>query len=260
MALAMSAGAACGDSDGDRTAAPGSLPASGPDGGDHAGADSAGQPTATLAFPAERPASTVIVAHVAGPSIVARSSPDGGGEVVVELTNPTPVGGPLAFQLVDAEIDGAPDWLEVQLPIRPNGSTGWIPRAEVELSRNPFLIEIDTGDHRLDVFREGVPWISTRVAIGTGETPTPIGRFYIIELLEPPVPGGPYGSFAFGLSGFSETLTTFAGGDGVIGIHGTNDPASLGSDVSHGCIRVGNQTIEAMAGVIPLGTPVVIRT
>jgi lipoprotein-anchoring transpeptidase ErfK/SrfK len=96
------------------------------------------------------------------------------------------------------------------------------------------------------------------VAIGTGATPTPLGRFYIIELLQPPDPTGPYGPFAFGLSGFSETLTSFAGGDGVIGIHGTNDPVALGTDVSHGCIRMANDVIETLAGVIPLGTPVAI--
>ena len=94
----------------------------------------------------------------------------------------------------------------------------------------------------------------TTVAIGTGATPTPIGDFYIIELLRPPTADGPYGPFAFGLSGFSETLTDYAGGQGVIGIHGTNDPASLGSDVSHGCVRVDNDVITEMAGELPLGT------
>ena len=65
-------------------------------------------------------------------------------------------------------------------------------------------------------------------------------------------------SFAFGLSGFSETLTSFRGGDGVIGIHGTDEPEALGTDVSHGCVRVDNDVITSMAGLIPLGTPVII--
>lgn len=230
------------------------------DRGDPAGTDRSGR--------ISQPPPAVIVAHATGPSIVVRSAPADAAEPVVELPNPTEVGGPLAFQVVESVSDDPERmeaaaqgrWLEVHLPIRPNGSTGWVRRDEVELSRNPFRIEIDTGDHRLEIFRENEPWLGTTVAIGTGETPTPIGEFYIIELLQPPSPDGVYGPFAFGLSGFSETLTSYAGGDGVIGIHGTNDPAALGTDVSHGCIRVANQTIEAMAGVIPLGTPVIITT
>ena len=53
-------------------------------------------------------------------------------------------------------------------------------------------------------------------------------------------------------------LTEFAGGDGQIGIHGTNDPASIGHDVSHGCIRVPNQVMEELNRILPLGTPVVV--
>jgi hypothetical protein len=62
----------------------------------------------------------------------------------------------------------------------------------------------------------------------------------------------------FGLSGFSDVLTSFGGGEGVIGIHGTNAPGKLGSNVSHGCVRVDNVTITKMARSLPLGTPVEI--
>lgn len=60
----------------------------------------------------------------------------------------------------------------------------------------------------------------------------------------------------YGLSGFSNVLTEFNGGDGVIGIHGTNDPSSIGRDVSHGCIRMSNTGITTLAATLPLGTPV----
>ena len=51
-------------------------------------------------------------------------------------------------------------------------------------------------------------------------------------------------------------LKDFAGGDGVIGLHGTNDPSSVGKDVSHGCIRLRNQDILQLVKILPLGTPV----
>ena len=55
-------------------------------------------------------------------------------------------------------------------------------------------------------------------------------------------------------------LTSFNGGTGVIGLHGTNDPSSIGGDVSSGCIRMQNDVIERLVNEIglPLGTPVEI--
>ena len=49
------------------------------------------------------------------------------------------------------------------------------------------------------------------------------------------------------------------GGDGRLGIHGTNNPSGIGRRISHGCIRVRNPVIRRMARVLPLGTPVHIR-
>jgi lipoprotein-anchoring transpeptidase ErfK/SrfK len=152
------------------------------------------------------------------------------------------------------------EWLEVMLPVRPNGTVGWIKAGEVDLSLDPFRIEIDTTRRRLDLYEGDALILSTEIAVGVGATPTPHGEFYLAELLQPPDPDGAYGPYAFGLSGFSETLDSFAGGDGVVGIHGTNDPSSLGSEVSHGCVRVHNDVIADLAARVPLGTPVSISS
>ena len=98
------------------------------------------------------------------------------------------------------------------------------------------------------------------VAVGTSDTPSPGGTYYLKELLRPSNPDGAYGVYAYGLSGYSNELTSFNCGDGVIGIHGTNDPSSIGTDVSHGCIRLTNEAITRMVDEIglPLGTPVEI--
>jgi len=61
------------------------------------------------------------------------------------------------------------------------------------------------------------------------------------------------------LSGYSEVLFEFGGGDGQMGIHGTNDPTSLGRNVSNGCIRMSNAAITRLAKTLPLGVPVEIR-
>jgi hypothetical protein len=211
-----------------------------------------------LSFVIDQRPPTVIVGAVTGASITAYERPDATSPALTELTNPNAVGGPLVFQLVAPDVTGD-EWAEVLLPIRPNGITGWVRTAELELSSNPYRVEIDIDRHQLQVLKANEPWMTTTVAIGTGATPTPIGRFYVTELLRPPSPDGPYGPFAFGLSGYSETLTNYAGGEGVIGIHGTDEPESIGADVSHGCVRLANHEIEALAAVLPLGTPVIIQ-
>jgi lipoprotein-anchoring transpeptidase ErfK/SrfK len=85
--------------------------------------------------------------------------------------------------------------------------------------------------------------------VGTTNTPTPGGAFYIRSLIASTDPV--YGTYAFGLSGFSEVHETFNGGPGDIGIHGTSDPAAVGTDVSNGCIRLTNDKIEQLAGLLP---------
>lgn len=201
---------------------------------------------------ASEPSGT-IVTHVTVEAIAAYEEPDTGAEQIEVFSNPTEYGGPLVFQAVGRPQDG---WIEVLLPVRPNGTTGWIEVDHVDLTINPYRIEVDASAYELTIYRDGDVSLSTTVAIGNGDTPTPLGRFYLIELLRPTNQNGPYGSFAYGLSGYSETLDSFNGGNGVIGIHGTNQPELLGQDVSHGCIRVANPTIEEMVEFLPLGTPV----
>lgn len=95
------------------------------------------------------------------------------------------------------------------------------------------------------------------MAVGSVDDPTPSGRFYVTDRVRPPDPGGSYGAFALGLSAHSPTLSEFGSGDGQIGIHGTNEPGSIGQAVSHGCIRVPADVVPLLAR-IPLGTPVMI--
>jgi lipoprotein-anchoring transpeptidase ErfK/SrfK len=171
------------------------------------------------------------------------------------MTRPAP-GAPLVF-LVLADTGG--DRLRVQLPARPGPATGWIERSGATLFSVDWELVVLPAAHQLRVLRAGRVVETDPVGVGRGVTPTPSGRYYITEILQPPDPAGSYGPFAFGLSAYSPTLTEFAGGSGQIGLHGTNDPSGLGHDVSHGCIRVANSVITRLAQQLPLGTPVDIR-
>jgi lipoprotein-anchoring transpeptidase ErfK/SrfK len=149
---------------------------------------------------------------------------------------------------------------EVYLPVRPNGSLGWVNASDVDISMVPYRIEVGISEHRIRVFDDDELIVDEPVGVGRQDRPTPGGVYYLKELLAPPNPGGAYGPYAYGLSGFSNVLTSFNGGPGVIGIHGTNEPALVGTDVSSGCIRLNNAVITRLVEDIglPLGTPVEI--
>jgi lipoprotein-anchoring transpeptidase ErfK/SrfK len=173
----------------------------------------------------------------------------------ITLPSPQPFGSPQVFVVLQAK----PRWLRVLLPVRPNGSTGWIHAGDVTLSWHTYRIVVELRSHLVIVDHNGAVIESDPAGIGTRETPTPSGTYYTKELIRTPDPGGPYGPYAYELSGFSTVLTRFAGGDGLIGIHGTNEPQYLGQDVSHGCIRISNAAITRLARLLPLGVPVDIR-
>jgi lipoprotein-anchoring transpeptidase ErfK/SrfK len=154
-----------------------------------------------------------------------------------------------------------PGWLDVYLPMRPNGSTGWVRRASVAVVKDPYRVQIDLRRHRITVLRRGVVVNRGRIGVGRAVTPTPSGVYYLTELFRLTDPGGPWGPYGFGLSAYSDVLHEFAGADGQIGIHGTNDPGGIGSNVSHGCIRLANPEIARLAHLLPLGTAVrIVRT
>ena len=153
----------------------------------------------------------------------------------------------------------AAGWLRVMLPRRPNGSTGWIRREQVELVTLRNRVEVDLSSRRLTLYELGRVVRSWPVAVGRPATPTPPGRFYVTIKLKPPAISRVYGAYALGLSGYSNVLDQFGTGDGQIALHGTANTASIGRAISHGCVRLDNQAITRLAAELPLGTPVTIK-
>ena len=96
--------------------------------------------------------------------------------------------------------------------------------------------------------------------MGAPGTPTPTGRtFAIAELVRTNHPGAFLGPIVLPLTGYSETLNEFAGGNGRVAIHGTSLPGLIGSAVSHGCMRMRNADVVRLAKAARPGTPVSIR-
>ena len=147
-------------------------------------------------------------------------------------------------------------WLHVYLPTRPNGSTGWIKKKKVTLAGHSYHVLINLDKHVLKAWNGNKKILRTPIGVGRAVTPTPVGLYYITELLKQPDPNGTYGPYAFGLSAHSDVLNEFAGRDGVLGLHGTDFPQGIGTNVSHGCIRLHNSAIIKLAHTLPVGTPV----
>ena len=177
------------------------------------------------------------------------------------LSNPNPFYGP-AFPRVFLVKEDKGDWLDVMLPMRPNGATGWIKKSDVTLTDpTDYRILVELSAHRLTLYQKNDVVMQEPVGVGESATPTTAGFFYTTELIKVlPDQQYAYGPYAFGLSAYSEVHYSFGGGDGQMGIHGTGDPSSVGGDVSNGCIRMTNDAITALANTIPgRGVPVEIR-
>ncbi len=168
------------------------------------------------------------------------------------VTNPSYFGTELAM-LVVAEHAG---WLQVQLPVRPNGTTAWVKGAGFTTETHTFHAEVQLRKHRLRVWNDDELIADTATVVGAAATPTPLGRFYVNDRIPKADPSGSYGPWILSLSAHSEVLETFADGRPVIAIHGTNRPDLLGTDASNGCVRIPNDIVALLAELVPLGTPV----
>jgi lipoprotein-anchoring transpeptidase ErfK/SrfK len=126
-------------------------------------------------------------------------------------------------------------------------------------------ITIDQSTHKLILFRYGKVFRTYRIAVGQPKYPTPNGVFRIVDKqknptwtppdsewakdakVTPPGPDNPLGTRWMGLD------------EPSIGIHGTNDPESLGYSVSHGCVRMAMADVEELFDLVAEGTQVEIR-
>jgi len=148
-------------------------------------------------------------------------------------------------------------WYRVQLPLKPNGVTGWVRPYAVRLVPLTTRIQVNLSSRRVTLFVRGKRVLTARAAIGTSATPTPTGRYYVNQRLIPADTSGPFGPGALGISAFSEVLTGWAQG-GPIAIHGTNRPHLLGQAVSNGCIRIHNDKLRRLFRRALAGTPVTV--
>ncbi len=202
---------------------------------------------------ARPPSSPAMVADAVVASVGLYNAP-GDAEPADSLDNPTWEGLPGVY-LVQQEWG---DWLEVQIPMRPNESTAWIKKADVSIRQTQYRIVVNVSERRLIAYDGAKPFLDTQVAVGTGSTPTPTGNYFIDGTVQVEDPSGPFGAYQMSVAAFSEVHYSFGGGIGQIALHGTNNPALLGTPASNGCVRMTNDDITLLANSAPPGTPVQI--
>ena len=184
-----------------------------------------------------------------------RARPSKHSRVVGKLRFNTEDGPPeiyLALRLYD---DGKGEqWVQIRLPQRPNGKTGWVPREALgEFHVVTTRLVVNRRTLRATLYKRGRKIFQAPIGVGKAGTPTPAGKFWIRERLNGF--GNPvYGPIAFGTAAYSN-LSEWPGG-GVVGIHGTNQPELIPGRPSHGCIRLKNAAILRLARLMPVGTPV----
>jgi L,D-transpeptidase catalytic domain len=163
----------------------------------------------------------------------------------------------LYVALLSARLSSGESWIEIELPARPNGQTGWVPSGALGAMHavDGYLL-VNRRTLRATLFRDGREIFRGPVGVGKASTVTPAGRFYVVEKLR--TANAPaYGPLALGTSAYAPTLSEWPGG-GVVGIHGTNEPQLIPGRPSHGCIRMRNADIVRLWRTIALGTPIEI--
>lgn len=222
-----------------------------------------GEPSTTIALPTPSEKGAYVAKILRASSVRTRPRPDARRiGVAGDRTDYLNQGNRLIVLAARYDALGRP-WLRVQLPIRPNETSGWVLARDAVVSRTPWGVRVRLGRRELTVLYAGKVVRRVSVVVGTPRTPTPRGTFAIYEVAPQKNPGAFTGPWALNLTGFSTVLENFGSGPGRVAIHGRsgaslNDP--LGTARSHGCIRVDNATVEWLRRRLANGTPVRITT
>lgn len=215
-------------------------------------APSAGTPAAAPPAPATVPGipATSLVADAAVNSVpVFGSAGATSGEMNVSGYNVE--GQREAFLVLNQQ----PGWYQVEVPVRPNGTTGWIRASDVTTRQDPWYITVSQSQFQLTLYKNGQVQNTFTVAVGVPATPTPNGSFFVWA--SQPWNQYPYAVGIFALSAFSPVLVNWPGG-GRTGIHGWTDSSVMGKRASNGCVRMTGHDFSVLMSNVPLGTPVVI--
>lgn len=209
----------------------------------------------TLVRPAEPPH---LIAYVKpGSTVTVHGRPF--GSTLERLGSTTQFGSQRALSVVRS-IRGR--WLAVTSPELGNGHVGWIDARAGGLRYADTRLElvVDLSQRQLVLRRGSTVVQRVRVGVGRPGSPTPTGRFAVTDKLSGPAYSAYYGCCILALSATQPNLPAGWSGGNRIAIHGTPSSSDFGHAVSAGCIHAPDDALRYLMRMVPLGTPVVIRS
>ncbi len=206
-----------------------------------------------------KPRHTASTSHVliAVPhDLTARARPDAGATVVGVVPSGSKYYGiPMTAWVEEISDNGR--WGRVELPYVWPRREGWVLLPGLRRDRTFVEVHVDLSRHWLTVEKRGRLLFGVRTATGASASPTPVGEYFVTDRV--PFSGGYLGTFAFGISGIQPHLPAGWSGGNQLAIHGTNDPSSIGTSASAGCMRVSERTLDRLKPLLRLGTPVIVE-
>ncbi|MGQ9651475.1 MAG: L,D-transpeptidase family protein [Phycisphaerae bacterium] len=141
------------------------------------------------------------------------------------------------------------------------------PGRQLKVVRGPFIATVVKSTHEMHLYLQDLYIRTCEVALGTNNK-TPTGKWVVTTRLRHPSwvdprtgkqygshdPDNPLGGYWIGLKGIEGDAV----GQRGYGIHGTNDEASIGTDASLGCVRLGRKDIESVYMMLARGSIVTI--
>ncbi len=184
------------------------------------------------------------------------TSKPGGGSVIGTFPSVSKFGSGMVAWVQDRSKSGR--YGKVTVPYTMYPRPGWIKIEGLKKSFVKYSVEADISGHRLTLLKFGRPVMRVPAAMGKPSTPTPPGRYHVVDRWSSN-PSGSLGAFVFALSGLQINYPGASSGLFIMAIHGTNSPSTIGQSVSGGCPRVTNKVVQRLIPVLDLGTPVIIR-
>jgi lipoprotein-anchoring transpeptidase ErfK/SrfK len=151
------------------------------------------------------------------------------------------------------------EWLQVQALRNRTQVNVWIPKWATHRVWIAYRITVDISSRLATIYRDGKVARRFRVVVGTPSTPTPTGRWYVVDRLRLRTSWA-YGKWALATSAFSRILKHFDGGQGQVALHARGALADpVGTAASHGCVRFRDRDIAWLAAHVPNGTQVWVK-
>lgn len=137
-----------------------------------------------------------------------------------------------------------------------------------EMPATGASLKVNLSQHNMTYYVDGTPIRSFSIASGAKNTPSPTGKFKVMENpSEKEMKENDDYDYYHRWLGF-HTIQYPAGGgnypnsnepyEAYYGIHGTPHPESIGKDASHGCIRMKYEDVDKLAQLVDVNTPVII--